>query len=144
MKKTMIILVSVALVLILLVLGLLYGFFSKLNPDQGDLPSLEDYLTQNWKIFRLRSWDAGTGTLELDYDLRFSYEQMEKYGASMEELQAIPTGNLDTVASLKTAVWEAAKVKLQAVTVHGITSDGKEAYTVSPDGTITACWDSPS
>ncbi|MBO4419175.1 MAG: hypothetical protein J5789_05075 [Oscillospiraceae bacterium] len=141
MKKTMIILVSIALVLILLVVGLLTGLFLKLNPDRGEIPSLEDYLAENWKIFRLRSWDEETGALELEYPLRFTFAQMEKYGASMEELRELPTGNLSTVTSLKTAAWEVAKVKLHEVTVYGITSDEQIAYTVYADGSITACWD---
>ena len=141
MKKTMTILVSVALVLILLVAGLLAWFFFKLNPEQEPTQSLEEYIAQHWQIFSLRSWNAETGALELDYPLRFSYAQMEKYGATMEEVRDIPAGNLDTVASLKAAAREAAKVSRRAVTVYGVTTDGQVAYTVSPDGTISACWD---
>lgn len=141
MKKTMILLLCVALVLILVVVGLLLGLISIIQPEQKELPPLEDYLTEKWQIFRLRSWDPENGALELDYPLQFSYAQMEKYGASMEELQSLPTGNLDTIASLKTAVFEATGVSLHAVTVYGVTNDGQTAYTVFPDGSITACWD---
>lgn len=141
MKKSMIILVSVALVLCLTVAVLLVTFFFKLQPEQEKKIPLEDYLAEQWTVFKLRSWDAGTGSLELDYPLRFTYEQMKKYGGSMEELRDLPTGNLDTIASLKTAVRNAAGAELRSVTVYGITSDGQVAYTVFPDGRITACWD---
>ena len=141
MKKTMIILVSVALVLCLTVAVLLVTFFFKLQPEQEKKIPLEDYLAEQWTVFKLRSWDAGTGSLELDYPLRFTYEQMKKYGGSMEELRDLPTGNLYTIASLKTAARNAAGAELRSVTVYGITSDGQVAYTVFPDGRITACWD---
>ncbi len=141
MKKSMIILVSVALVLCLTVAVLLVTFFFKLQPEQEKKIPLEDYLAEQWTVFKLRSWDAGTGSLELDYPLRFTYEQMKKYGGSMEELRDLPTGNLDTIASLKTAARNAAGAELRSVTVYGITSDGQVAYTVFPDGRITACWD---
>ncbi len=141
MKKTMIVLVSVALVLTVLVGGLLAWLFIKLNPKQEAAPSVEAYLTENWKVFRLRSYDPDTGSLALDYPLQFTYAQMKKYGGSMQELQDLPIGNLDTVESLKTAVRETTKVILRNVTVYGMTSDEQVAYTVLPDGTITACWD---
>ncbi len=141
MKKTMILLLCVALVLILVVVGLLLGLISIIQPEQKELPSLEDYLAEKWQIFTLRSWDAEHGALKLDYPLQFSYAQMEKYGATMEELQSLPTGNLDTIASLRTAAFEATGVSLQAVTVYGMTNDGQTAYTVFPDGSIKSCWD---
>ena len=141
MKKTMIVLASVALVLTVLVAGLLAWLFFKLNPQQEEAPSVETYLAENWKVFRLRRYDADTGTLELEYPLQFTYAQMQKYGGSMQELQDLPIGNLDTVESLKTAVRETTKVILRNVTVYGMTSDEQVAYTVLPDGSITACWD---
>jgi len=141
MKKPMMILLSVALVLILTVAVLLVVFFFKLRPAQEQLPPLEDYLAEHWTVFKLKSWDAGTGMLELDYPLRFTYEQMKKYGATMEELQALPAGNLDTVASLKAAARNASGAEIRAVTVYGMTTDGQVAYTVLPDGAIMACWD---
>ena len=142
MKKTMILLGAVALALILIVVLLLSSLFRALNPEQEELPRLEDYLKENWTIFSLRRYDADSGALELDYPLQFSYAQMEKYGASMDELRELPAGNLDTIASLKTAAREACAVRLQAVTVYGITSDGQVAYTVFPDGSVKACWES--
>lgn len=141
MKKTMIVLVSVALVLILIVGILLVEFFFKLTPKREETQPFEDYLAEHWTVFRLKRWDAGTGNLELEYPLRFTYEQMKKYGASMDELRELPTGNLDTVASLKAAALNASGVELRAVTVFGVTTDGQIAYTVFPDGTIQACWD---
>ena len=148
MKKTMLILSAVALVLILLTVGLLLGLFSMLQGTQAPAPkggaALESYLEEHWSVFRLRAWDAETGALELDYPLRFSYAQMQKYGADMEELRQLPTGNLETVEALKTAVRESLEdVSIRAVTVFGCTNDGQIAYTVYPDGSVEACWDAP-
>ncbi|MBQ1410368.1 MAG: hypothetical protein IIY94_03720 [Oscillospiraceae bacterium] len=143
MKKTVITLISVALGLLLLVIAGLLFLVSKLNPEQRQPQALDVYLAEQWKIFQLHSWDPTSGTLELDYPLRFNYEQMEKYGGSLEELQALPTGNLDTVASLKAALREATDATVQSITVYGLTTDGQVAYTVYPDGTITTCWDEP-
>lgn len=141
MKKTMTILLSLAFVLILTAAVLLVLFVFRLSPEQSPAQPLEDYLAEHWKVFTLRSWDAKTGALELDYPLRFTYEQMKKYGGSMEELRNLPTGNLSTVESLRLGVREACEVQLRSVTVYGISSDGQLAYTVHPDGSITACWD---
>lgn len=141
MKKTMTILLSLAFVLILTAAVLLILFVFRLSPEQSPAQPLEDYLAEHWKVFTLRSWDAKTGALELDYPLRFTYEQMKKYGGSMEELRDLPTGNLDTVGSLKAAARNASGVELRAVTVYGMTTDGQVAYIVYPDGSITACWD---
>ena len=141
MKKTMTILLSAAFALILTAAVLLVLFVFRLSPEQAPAQPLEDYLAEHWKVFTLRSWDAGTGTLELDYPLRFTYAQMEKYGGSMEELSELPVGNLTTVESLKLTVQEACGVQLRSVTVYGISSDGQLAYTVHADGSITACWD---
>ncbi|MBQ1678952.1 MAG: hypothetical protein II062_05420 [Oscillospiraceae bacterium] len=145
MKKTMLILCAVALVLIILTVGLLLGLFSTLRGAEPPAPeggeALAPYLAENWPVFRLREWNAATGELRLDYPLRFSYAQMQKYGAAMEELQALPAGNLETVAALKTAVRESLGVTLRSVTVYGCTNDGQIAYTVYPDGAVEACWD---
>ena len=143
MKKTILILCAVAAVLIGLVVGLLAVLFSGLRGEPTEQQDLAAYLSEHWPVFRLRAWDAETGVLELDYPLRFTYAQMETYGATMDELRALPAGNLETVASLKTAAREAAGQTLRAVTVYGLTTDGQIAYTVYPDGRITACWDVP-
>lgn len=143
MKKTMLILAVTAALLILLTVGLLTGLFSALGGvrEVRQEQKLEDYLAEAWPLFRLRAWNAETGELELEYPLRFSYEQMEKYGASVEELRDLPAGNLSTVAVLKAAALESAGVTLRAVTVYGLTNDGQTAYTVYPDGSVTVCWD---
>lgn len=141
MKKTLLLLSALALVLILAVVGLLLGFFSRLGQIGQPKADLERYLAENWPVFTLRSWDEETSALELDYPLRFSYEQMQKYGASLEELQALPEGNRATVAALKTAVREACGHSLRSVTVRGVTTDGQTAYTLHPDGRLETCWD---
>ena len=141
MKKTILLLSALALVLIAVVVSLLLGFFSRLGQIGRPKADLEDYLEENWSVFTLRSWDEETGALELDYPLRFSYEQMRKYGGSLEELQALPEGNRATVADLKTAAREACGLSLRSVTVYGVTTDGQTAYTLHPDGRLEACWD---
>lgn len=141
MKKRIRILVTVAFVLVLTGILLLLGLLQAIAPSQKELPKLEDYLAQTWKVFTLRAWDAETGTLELDYPLRFSYEQMVHYGAAIEELQTLPIGNLETISSLKTSVRETCGMVLHAVTVYGMSSDGQLAYTVFSDGSIATCWE---
>ena len=140
MKRTLLCLGAAALVLILLTVVLLWSLFSGLTGKPSGTGDLETYLDEHWPVFRLRAWDAETGALELDYPLRFTYAQMEQYGASLEELRELPDGNLDTVAALKTAAREAAGVTVRSVTVYGMTTDGQIAYTVHPDRTVTACW----
>lgn len=142
-KRTMLILAGIALVLILLVGALLVTLFSGLNTAQPKSADLERWLAGNWRIFQLRRWDEETGALELDYPLRFTYEQMKAYGADLEELRDLPAGNLATASSLKLAAREAIGVTVREVTIYGLTTDGQIAYTVKPDGTVEACWDSP-
>lgn len=141
MKKTILILSALALVLILGAAALLFGLFSGLSGETPQTREMEDWLAESWPLFRLRSWDAQTGALELDYPLRFSYEQMEKYGARIDELRELPASNLSTVSTLKTAALEAAGLTVRSVTVYGVTEDGRTAYTLYPDGSVSACWD---
>ena len=144
----MLILIAVALVLILLVGGGIWGLLSMVDAGNPPAPSgtvdneaMETYLTEKWPVFQLRSWEPETGALELDYPLRFTYTQMKKYGGTMDELKDLPAGNLSTVAALKTAALEDLGASIRAVTVHGLTTDGQTAYTVYPDGAVETCWD---
>ncbi len=143
-KRMLLILAGIALALILLIGGLILFLLKGIGggnrrPEQD----FEQYLSEKWTVFALRSWDPDAGTLELDYPLRFTYAQMEKYGNSLEELQELPEGNVSTVNALKSAAYEDCGVTLREVTVYGITTDGETAYTVWPDGTVRACWDTP-
>lgn len=143
-KRMMLILAAVALALILLVCGMIWWFFSLLGggaAPEANGGDLETYLSEKWTVFQLRAWDPETGTLELDYPLRFTYAQMEKYGGSLEELRELPAGNLSTVAALKTAAGEDVGATIRKVTVYGVTTDGETAYTVHPDGSVETCWD---
>lgn len=139
--RTLLILAAIALVLILLAGALLWQLFSALSDGPAPKGELPEYLAEHWTVFRLRSWDAGTGALELDYPLRFSYAQMEKYGASLEELRTLPEGNLATASALRTAARERIGVTIASVTVYGLTNDGKIAYTLFPDGSVESCWE---
>lgn len=141
-RRLMLLLAGIALVLILLVGFLLYLLFSGLSGGERQTRQpLEDYLAEQWPIFRLRSWDPETGALELEYPLRFSYAQMEKYGAAVEELRELPVGNRSTVEALRTAARESVGASLREVTVYGLTDDGQIAYTLFPDGSVSACWE---
>lgn len=145
-KRTMLILAAIALVLILSVGGLIWMLVSLIGggktPAAKGEADVGNYLTENWPVFRLHSWDPETGDLELDYTLRFTFEQMEKYGASLEELRELPAGNLYTVSALKSSAYEDVGVSFRDVTVYGLTTDGAIAYTVFPDGSTETCWDS--
>lgn len=149
-KRVMLILAALALALVLLVGGGIWALLSIFDTGKSPAPSgpvdretMERYLTEKWQVFQLRSWDPETGTLELDYPLRFTYAQMEKYGGSLEELRDLPAGNLATVAALKNAAFEDCGVSIRGVSVYGLTTDGQTAYTVRPDGSVETCWDSP-
>ncbi|MBR6119091.1 MAG: hypothetical protein IKH77_04795 [Clostridia bacterium] len=140
-KRGLLLLAGLALALMLLAALLLVLLFSGLTGrEEGQKPSLEDYLAEQWTVFRLRAWDPETGALELDYPLRFSYAQMEKYGAAVEELRELPAGNRETVAALQSAARESTGARIRSVTVYGLTSDGQVAYTLFPDGSVECCW----
>lgn len=144
-KRLLLIFAVIALALILLTVGLIWYLVKSLSAASEKLPKaeFESYLTEKWTVFQLRSWDPETGCLELDYPLRFSYAQMEKYGGSLEELRELPEGNGSTVAALRSAAYEDCGVTLREVTVYGISTDGQTAYTLLPDGTVRACWNTP-
>lgn len=144
-KRLLLILAGIALALILLTVGLIWYLVKSLSAASEKLPKaeFESYLAEKWTVFQLRSWDPEAGSLELDYPLRFSYAQMEKYGGSLDELRELPAGNISTVAALKSAAYEDCGVSLRDVFVYGITTEGETAYTVLPDGSVRACWDGP-
>lgn len=141
MKKTLRLLLILALVLLLLAGGLAWALLRRISPEAPPQEELESYLAESWPLFQLRSWDPGTGSLELDYPLRFSYAQMRKYGATLPELRELPQGNLATLADLKTAVRERTGQSIRSATVYGRTTDGEVAYILRPDGSVEACWD---
>lgn len=142
MKKTMIILVSVALVLILLVVGLLWYLIARLpklkNADQPD--DLETYLTEKWSFYRLRSWDEDSGALVLEYPQRLTYEQFRKYGAELD-LAADALAQREHLEALCIGVAGRLKQQVKTVTLIGISSDGEEVYTVDLTGSLTTCWE---
>ena len=141
MKKTMLLLTGLALLLIALSVGLLMGLFSQLNPAQADALDMETYLSENWRVFQLRSWDPKTGSLELNYPLPFSLEQMKKYGDRLEELRELPEGNRGTLADLRLSLEESVSGTVRQISVYGVTTDGEVAYTLAPDGSLSCCWD---
>ena len=129
----------------MLILAMLFlvGLLSHFRSEQPPAMDLKSFLSENWSVFQLRSWDPTTGALELDYPLPFSLEQMEKYGRRLQELRELPEGNRSTVTDLKIALREFSSDTVQSVTVYGLTTDGKVAYTLAPDGSLTVCWESP-
>ncbi|MBQ1371296.1 MAG: hypothetical protein IIY70_00055 [Oscillospiraceae bacterium] len=141
MKKTILLLSALALVLIILSVGLLGGLFSQLRSEQSDAPDLEGYLSNNWSVFQLRSWEPASGRLELDYPLPFTLEQMKKYGGRLEELRALPEGNRSTLADLKLSLEQYFPGIVRQITLYGMTTDGEIAYTLAPDGKLACCWD---
>lgn len=141
MKKTILLLSALALVLIVLSVGLLMGLFSGIQPKQPPGQDLEGYLSKNWSVFRLRSWDANSGTLELDYPLPFTLEQMKKYGGRLEELRDLPEGNRSTLVDLKLSLEACFPGAVRHITLYGLTTDREIAYTLAPDGTLISCWD---
>ena len=144
-KRVLLALTAIALVLILLTVGLIWYLVKTLSGAGEGQPkaALEPYLAEKWTVFQLRSWDPESGSLELDYPLRFTYAQMEKYGASLDELRELPAGNRTTADALKAAAYEDCGVTVREITVYGLTNDGETAYTVHPDGTVEACWNNP-
>ena len=146
MKKTVIVLLAVALVLILVTGALLWYFLSLLPRQKAPASNadVERYLAENWTIFRVAGWDAERAELKLEYDLPFTYSQVVKYADAVEELRQTPEGNLRTLEDLCDTVREELGVEIRSVTVRGVTADGETAYTVCNDGSIVTCWDDPA
>ena len=141
MKKTMLILVSVALVLILAAGGLIWYLISTLSKAGGSAPTkpVEDYLAGQWPGYRLEDWDADAGSLHLSRSLKLSYEQLEKYG-DQPEMNDLVQGHLETMNQIAVGLIWNCGVEPKQITITGLSSDGKSAYTVCSDGTITTCW----
>lgn len=141
MKKTMIVLSSVALVGVLLVGGGIWFLISRLTgavrPVRTD--DVKTYLAEHWDFYSLRAWDPQTGLLELDCPQRFTFEQMEKYGAELD-FTADALAQTEHLAALRRGLAERCGVKPEAIVVYGVTTDGETAYTVDEAGNLTACW----
>lgn len=140
-KRTLGVLAALALVLILLAGGLLWAMLSPLSRGRSETPDLPDWLEGRWTVFALRQWDPDAGTLELDYPLRFTYEQMEKYGGTIPEVGEIPRGNLETLSTLREDLRQNLGLTDLSITLYGRTTDGQTAYTLFPDGSLSLCWE---
>lgn len=140
MKKTIIALGILVLIFVLILGALLWYLLSILPEKRTSDASVQEYLTEHWTIFTVKSWDGDSGELELDYVLPFTYEQVTKYADDVEELAQTPEGNLKTAADLCATVREELGVEIRCVTIRGLTVDGQVAYTVDTDGTYEVCW----
>ena len=143
MKKTMLILVSVALVLILLTLGLLWWLISGLagRKASGYAPdSVAEYIAEKWTFYRLRSWDPDRRSLELEYPQELTYDQFARYGAELGFTEAA-LDQTEQMRNLCRGMQERLGLQPETVTVYGISADGREVYSVDLDGTLTACWE---
>lgn len=141
MKKSLLLLLCLALVLMLTVGGILWYLFSRLTPAQPETGtrSVEDYLAESWPDFTLEAYDRAEGSLRLTLRLRLTYEQLVQYG-DQPEMEELVLGHLETMKDIVRGAQTFCGVKLDAVTVTGLSSDGQIAYTVTSDGETTACW----
>ena len=141
MKKTMLILSAVALVLILAVGGGIWFFISKLTAKEAvpEKSTVETYLNEHWSFYRLRSWDPASGALELDYPQRHTFEQMKKYGAALD-FSADALAQTQHMQDIRYGLSQVCSVSPTRIVVHGVSSDGREVYTVNEAGDLKACW----
>ncbi len=141
MKKTMLILIAAALVLILAAGGLIWYLLSALSRAGAPAAtkSVEDYLAEQWPGYRLEEWDADAGSLRLSRSLKLTYEQLEKYG-DQPEMNDLVRGHLDTMGQIAAGLIRYCGAEPKQMTVVGLSSDGQTAYTVRSDGTIETCW----
>ena len=141
MKKTMLILSAIALVLVLLVGGGIWFLISHLTgaEQKTEKQELAPDLAEHWDFFRLRSWDAESGVLELESPQKLTYAQMEKYGEELN-LADDALAQLDHIQSLRIGLRDVCGLSPTRITVYGVSSDGQEAFRVEEDGSLAACW----
>ena len=144
MKKTIILRLVLALVLLLLAVGLAFlpRLISSFVPkaETGYRPDdVEAYLTEKWSFYRLRSWDEAAGALVLEYPQQLTYEQFEKYGETLD-FDADALAQTDRMREVCVGIAARLQKQVRSITVIGVSSDGKEVYTVDQDGKLTACW----
>ena len=141
MKKTIVLLLCLALALMLVVGGVLWYLFSRLTPPAPKTggQTVEEYVAESWPDYTLESYDPADGSLRLGLDLRLTYEQLVQYG-DQPEMEDLVLGHLDTMEEIARGAQTFCGVKLGTITVTGRSSDGQIAYTASSDGETTACW----
>lgn len=139
MKKTMVILISAALVLILAVGGLIWYLISAVSGAGSTAASrsVEDYLAEQWPGYRVEEWE--NGVLHLSRSLKLTYEQLEKYG-DQPEMNELVEGHLETLEQIAVGMIRNCGAEPKEITITGLSSDGQAAYTVRSDGTISTCW----
>ena len=105
------------------------------------LQPVDTYLEQSWPAFRLRSWDANAGTLELDCPWPLTYVQMRDRGAA-NDFDGLVAGQVENLRSLVLCLQLACGVTPRQIHVRGLSEDGREVYTADLTGLQTACWHS--
>lgn len=108
------------------------------EPTTPEFASVEDYLAENWTGYRFRSLEDGV--LSLDYDLKGSFDQIQKHGAAAG-YDAIAAGNLETAELIRKGCNMQCDVILREIVIRGVSEDGKQAYTASTLSGVSACWD---
>lgn len=125
------------------VFGLLrfVGLFSRADSErtQKGTVSAEEYFETTWQGFSLTDYDEQAQSVTLQKELDVTYEQACSFGKGCYEDMAL--GHIDTMKTMKYGCAVSCGVELKTITVNGMSSDGKVIYTVSDDGSLTACWE---
>lgn len=126
-----------------IIFGLLrfVGLFNRSEDGkaQKEPISVEEYFKTTWQGFSLTEYDSETQRVTLQKELDVTYEQACSFGKDCYEEMAL--GHIDTMQTMKYGCAVSCGAELKTLTVNGISSDGKEIYTVSDDGSLTACWE---
>ena len=132
-----------ALILAGVVFGLLQflRLFSRTEnkADSQVTMTVEAYFETTWQDFALTAYDSQAQSVTLRKDLDVTYEQACLFGKECYEDMAL--GHTDTMKTMQYGCAAACGIELKKITVCGRSSDGQEIYTVSDDGTLTACWE---
>lgn len=113
---------------------------NKANEQPGEnKQSVEAYFEDTWDGFSLVQYDSEAKTVTMQKTLDVTYEQACSFGKECYEELAL--GHADTMKIMQNGCAASCGVQLRKLTVEGLSSDGQVIYSVTDDGSLTACWE---
>ena len=148
MKKKVILALAIVFLALLVLIGSLVwlliaaqGLGGRSGADPESTQQLQDYFREQWTNYSFHSYDAGTQTLILHYQVNATYDQVSRHGLSAG-FDELAEGHLSTAVIIGYSCNQYCGVNPREIIIVGISSDGQEVYRASTVSGVVGCWES--